>query len=192
MGASGAGTAGTRPRYAVLGGAVLAVMLTGCEPFAGQACPAIGWVNAVEIRLDGSADDVERVAWVELCDDLGCSTPAAPPAPPDDSPPPPPSLPASSARPAPALLTPPALPTAAPAPPHQPEEPYYWAEPDGEGRWRVQVGMSTPDTVTIRAFAADSAVLAEATVDLAWERVGGSAACGGPMATGTLGLAIRG
>jgi hypothetical protein len=187
MGASGAGT---RSRLAVLGGAVLAVMLTGCEPFAGQACPAIGWVNTVEIRLDGSAADVGRVAWVELCDDLGCSTPATPPAPRNDSPPP--SLPASSALRTPTLATPAALPTAAPASSHDPGAPYYWAEPDGDGGWRVQVGMSTPDTVTIRAFAVDSAVLAVATVDLAWERVGGSAACGGPMATEPLGLAIRG
>lgn len=185
MNASGART---RSGLAVLGGALLAVMLTGCEPFAGQACPAIGWINAVEIRLDGSADDVERVAWVELCDDLGCSTPAAPPAPPDDSPPPPPSL----ATPALPPSTLPSAAPAAPASPHDPEAPYYGAEPDGAGHWRVQVGMSTPDTVTVRAFAADSTVLAEATADLAWERVGGSAACGGPMVTEPLGLAIRG
>lgn len=60
-------TAGTRSRPVTAVIAALAAILTGCSPFVAQACPAIGWINRIDIRLDGSAEDVERVGGSEAC-----------------------------------------------------------------------------------------------------------------------------
>ncbi|MBP2456507.1 hypothetical protein ABID70_002030 [Clavibacter michiganensis] len=59
-----------------------AALATGCAS-SGNACPAIAWANQAEIRLTGSAQAVERVAWVELCDDSACSRSAEDPRDPD-------------------------------------------------------------------------------------------------------------
>ncbi|MGY1653708.1 hypothetical protein [Geodermatophilus sp. SYSU D01119] len=45
----------------------------------------------------------------------------------------------------------------------------------------VPVDMTTPDSAAVAVLAADGTVLAQAERDLDWVRVGGSAACGGPM-----------
>ncbi|MGY1715795.1 hypothetical protein ACI78R_15140 [Geodermatophilus sp. SYSU D01106] len=45
----------------------------------------------------------------------------------------------------------------------------------------VPVDMTTPDSAVVTVLAADGTVLAEEERDLDWVRVGGSAACGGPM-----------
>ena len=42
--------------------------------------------------------------------------------------------------------------------------------------------MVVPETVDVTVLGPDGAVLAELTADPEWERVGGSAECGGPMA----------
>ena len=42
--------------------------LSACSPF-NLACPAIGWINALTIQLDG---DVSEVADVQLCIDDAC------------------------------------------------------------------------------------------------------------------------
>ena len=47
---------------------------------------------------------------------------------------------------------------------------------------QVVVGMVVPETVDVTVLGPDGAVLAELTADPEWERVGGSAECGGPMA----------
>lgn len=57
-------------------------LATGCAS-SGVACPAIAWANQAEVRLTGSARAVERVAWVELCDDSACSRSAEDPRDPD-------------------------------------------------------------------------------------------------------------
>ncbi|TIH30825.1 hypothetical protein [Subtercola vilae] len=54
-------------------GAVAMLALSACASPFGQACTAIGWINSLDVRLDGTADAVAGVAWVELCDDSGCS-----------------------------------------------------------------------------------------------------------------------
>ncbi|MBM7387276.1 hypothetical protein JOE37_000270 [Clavibacter michiganensis] len=59
-----------------------AALATGCAS-SGVACPAIAWANQAEVRLTGSAQAVERVAWVELCDDSACSRSAEDPRDPD-------------------------------------------------------------------------------------------------------------
>ncbi|MGX5655992.1 hypothetical protein ACWKWC_14555 [Geodermatophilus nigrescens] len=46
----------------------------------------------------------------------------------------------------------------------------------------VPADMTTPDSAVVTVLAADGTVLAEEERDLDRARVGGSAACGGPMA----------
>jgi hypothetical protein len=46
----------------------------------------------------------------------------------------------------------------------------------------VSFVMETPDSVVVTVLGPDGVVLAEVATDLDWERVGGSAECGGPMA----------
>lgn len=141
---------------------VLVVSLAGCSSPFERACPAVGWINTVEVRLDGTPSAIDRVAWVELCDDAGCSTSDAPQA----------------------------APAASPAP--DPEPPYYHASPVGPARWSVNVMMATPENVTVSAYAIDSSVLGEASVPLAWTRIGGSEECGGPGTAGPVELLIAG
>ena len=51
----------------------------------------------------------------------------------------------------------------------------------------VSLGMVSPDAVGVTVLGADGGVLTEADLDLDWERVGGSAECGGPAeATATV------
>jgi hypothetical protein len=58
-----------RTAFAVTGLALLSAALTGCTP--SYACPAIGWINVVEIHIMGSAD---AVASMEVCDETKCTT----------------------------------------------------------------------------------------------------------------------
>jgi hypothetical protein len=62
-----------RALSALLAAGALAVAASGCAGD-GVACPAIAWFNEAEIRLTGTPDAVARVAWVELCEELRCST----------------------------------------------------------------------------------------------------------------------
>lgn len=155
-------TAASRRRFTRIAAAPLALVLIGCDAFPEAACPAIGWLNTVDVQLEGSVDQLERVASVELCDDRGCSTSESQPVPPS--------------------------PIAVPGT----VSPYYRAESNGRGRWSVDVGMAAPDNVTVRAFALDSTLLGEVEADLAWIRVGGSEQCGGPMSTDPLALPLTG
>lgn len=52
------------------------------------------------------------------------------------------------------------------------------ADRDGD-TWTFSVD-SLPDTFTVRTLAADGTVLSDTEVTPEWERVGGSAQCGGP------------
>lgn len=67
-----------RALSALLAAVALAAMASGCAG-GGIACPAIAWANEAEVRLTGSPQAVERVAWVELCDDSTCSRSAEDP-----------------------------------------------------------------------------------------------------------------
>lgn len=65
---------------------------------------------------------------------------------------------------------------------------WYYVDRDGS-TWNFDLGMSTPDPVTVRAFGADEALLVESTISPEWVRVGGSEQCGGPH-EGTVDLTI--
>lgn len=65
---------------------------------------------------------------------------------------------------------------------------WYYVDRDGS-TWSFDLGMSTPESVTVRAFGADDALLNESTVAPEWVRVGGSEQCGGPH-EGTIDLTI--
>jgi hypothetical protein len=73
-----------------------------------------------------------------------------------------------------------------------PMGPTYEAVPTGSDTWTVRLVMSTPERVTLTAFADDATVLADLDADLAWTRVGGSAECGGPAVSDPVELAIPG
>ncbi|MDF2443367.1 MAG: hypothetical protein JWR01_1570 [Subtercola sp.] len=49
------------------------MLLTGCAAPLGNACSAVGWLNTVEVQLEGSASALDLVAWVEFCDADSCS-----------------------------------------------------------------------------------------------------------------------
>ena len=50
----------------------------------------------------------------------------------------------------------------------------------GDGRWVVTLGMTVPESLTLRARASDGSVLAETEITPDWRRVGGTERCGGP------------
>lgn len=145
---------------------LLSLAGSGCA----TACPAIGWVNAVNVELDGNAD---AVAAVELCFDGVCSE-SAPFLRVTDEP----------LR----LMT--ALPEdAETAAPVEGSLVFSTARVD-ERTWRITFTTEAPDSITVRAVSATGAVLAERDVTLEWERVGGSEQCGGPLEGTPIGLDI--
>ena len=140
--------------------------LSGCA----VACPAIGWINAVNVELDGNVDDV---AAVELCVDGVCAE-SAPVLRGTDEP----------------LVLMTALPedasTAVPS-----ESPLLFSSENIDERtWRISFPTQAPDSVTIRAVSATGAVLAQLDATLEWQRVGGSEQCGGPLEGTPIGLDI--
>lgn len=136
--------------------------MAGCSSPFERACPAVAWINTIEVRLDGTPSAIDRVAWVVLCDEAGCSTSDAQQAAQPESPEP------------------------------DPEPPYYQARPAGPARWAVTVMMAAPENVTVSAYAIDSTLLGEASTPLSWTRVGGSDECGGPGSAGPVELPIAG
>lgn len=140
--------------------------LSGCA----VACPAIGWVNAVNVELGGIADDV---AAVQLCVDGVCAE-AAPTLRVTDEP----------LR----LMTafPEDLATASPS-----ESPLLFSTARLDERtWRITFTTEAPDSITVRAVTATGDVLAERDATLEWQRVGGSERCGGPLEGAAIGLDI--
>jgi hypothetical protein len=133
---------------------LIAFGVSGCFPgIPPTACTTIGWSNAVEVNLDGSAvADVDRLGF---CIDHGCLVPTAAATP----------FPETGGGP-------------------------YLATELGGGRWRVEVGMSTPEEVTIEAFAADGRTLGKTVTKLEWRRVGGSEECGGPAEASPINLEV--
>ncbi len=51
----------------------------------------------------------------------------------------------------------------------------------GADSFVVDVGMSAPAAITVRAIDAAGTVVGSREAQLEWERIGGSAQCGGPM-----------
>lgn len=149
--------------FGLAGVLLLSLALSGCA----VACPAIGWINAVNIEIDGHRDDV---ASVELCVDGVCAA-AAPVLRGADEP----------------LTVMTALPeegsTAAPLV-------SFSTERIDERTWRISFPTQTPDLITVRAVSATGDVLAERDATLEWQRVGGSEQCGGPLEGTPIGLDI--
>lgn len=145
---------------------LLSLAGSGCA----TACPAIGWVNAVNVELDGNAD---AVAAVELCFD-GVCTESAPFVRVTDVP----------LRPMTALTE--DVATAAPSE----NSLVFSTENIGERTWRISFTTGTPDSITVRAVSATGDVLAERDATLEWQRVGGSEQCGGPLEGTPIGLDI--
>jgi hypothetical protein len=70
--------------------------------------------------------------------------------------------------------------------------PEYVSTASGPGRWTIAIGMTTPATATLTAFAADGTVLGEATPDLTWAPVVPDDRCDGPKDAGTVDLPVAG
>ena len=155
------------------------MLLAGCAGPGGPpvACPAIGWLNNLLVELEG---DVSAVAEVQGCVDGVCSRVVRPPTEPE--------------------VPPEIIPPAAPGgtidetgqKSHPPREFFspYMATPLDEGSWAINLDMDTPESVTVRALAADGTVLIEGEFALEWVRVGGSEQCGGPEEAGPVTLIV--
>jgi len=133
--------------------------VTGCA----RVCPAIGWNNSVTAALAG---DARNVAWVQLCTPEACSR-------------------ATERRiPQPVLPTATATPTGANGlgfpPDGGPAVHRIVVEKVGAATWRFSFDMDSPGSATVRALDAAGRTLAEEKVSLAWQRIGGTAECGGP------------
>ena len=151
--------------FGLAAGLLMSSALSGCA----VACPAIGWVNAVNVELGGNADDA---AAVQLCVDGVCAE-SAPVLPVTDEP-----LRLSTAL--------PDLATAAPS-----ESPLLFSTARLDERtWRITFTTEAPDSITVRAVTATGDVLAEQDATLEWQRVGGSEQCGGPLEGTPIGLDI--
>lgn len=145
---------------------LLSLAASGCT----AACPTIGWINAVNVDLDGNVDDV---AAVELCVDGVCAE-AAPVLRGADEP----------LRPMTALPE-----DVATAVPSESSLLFSTARLD-ERSWRITFTTEAPDSITVRAVSATGDVLAEQDATLEWQRVGGSEQCGGPLEGTPIGLDI--
>ena len=148
-------------RLRLLGVAAAVAMsstVSGCS----WACTTIGWIDAVNVELDGSAGEV---AAVELCTDGVCASAA-------------PLLPASDEP----LHVMTALPEASATPSSAPADAalLFSTERVDEDTWRILFPAQQPDSLTVRAVTATGEVLAEREAPIEWRRVGGSEQCGGP------------
>ncbi|RZU65863.1 hypothetical protein EV379_2201 [Microterricola gilva] len=151
-------------------GLAAVLLLSLAVPGCAEACPAIGWINAVNIELDGHVDDV---AAVELCFDGVCSE-AAPFVRLTDVP----------------LHVATALPEDDPTAASTAESLLFSTERINERTWRITFPTQAPDSLTVRAVSAAGEVLAEGDATLEWQRVGGSERCGGPLEGAPIGLDI--
>lgn len=153
----------------------MAALIAATLPAAGctTACPAIGYVSSLEVRVEGDASAVDEV---ELCTDEGCSAPAPSPAPAPSMAVSEPMIPLPNGgfSPAPGPSTP---------PPTYPETRYIGSR-QGDATWRFTFILGpVPDHVTLRALAPDGTVLAEQENDLEWTRDDPFNPCPGPVST---------
>jgi hypothetical protein len=139
--------------------AVAAFLSAACTPY---VCPAIGWSSSLSVELEG---DTHLVSEVQACHKGECSRPTDFQADPIDSYRPfDPDRPARSSS----------VPTAT----FEPS--LYYSTRIDDSTWAISF-LSAPDTITLRALAANGTVLAEEQVELNWTRVGGTERCGGPL-----------
>lgn len=155
---------------AAIGVVLLVAALGGCAVFP-TACPAIGWTNALEVRIPGSSADTSPVHEVAYCGADDC----VPGQPPESMP-----VPTGNATPA----TPPAPGPLSPKP--EPTDtvtlsPTPWRTTIRDGEvWTISTDMGTPDRGRVAIRDRDGTTLTEQAVVLSWKRHGGSAQCGGP------------
>ena len=154
----------------------LTVLLPALVPVAGCArvCTAIGWSNFVTVALDG---DTRNVSWVQLCTPDSCS-------PATESPAPQTVLPSATATPTGAngLGFPPG---------GGPTARRITVEKIGSDGWQFGFDMDSPGSVTVRALGPTGKALAEKKVSLAWQRIGGTAECGGPETAAPVTLTVN-
>ncbi len=163
---------GTKLLSGLAAASFVILAMTGCS--FGVACPAIGWINAVDIHVDGNASDV---AVVEFCVDGACGSSESSPL-----------LSDGSVR----LYTPGTFPPVAQSIPPTVSAPIptLGISRIDERNWQALLGMTEPVTVTVRALSSTGQVLVEKVADLQWTRSGGSEQCGGPSTTGTVTLDV--
>ncbi|MFZ6992807.1 hypothetical protein ACO0E1_13035 [Curtobacterium sp. RRHDQ66] len=156
---------------AAIGAALLVAALGGCAVFP-TACPAIGWTNAVEVRVPGSSGATSAVREVAFC---GGGDDCAPGVAPETSPSPTGNA-TPAAPPAPGPLTPKPEPTDTVT-----LSPTPWRTTIRDGEvWTISTDMGTPDRGRVALRDREGTTLTEQAVVLSWKRHGGSAQCGGP------------
>ena len=146
------------PVMAVAATLLVSLTATGCG--GPVACPAIGWSNEVGVALTGEAG---AVATVEVCSDGVCF-----------------SGPLELQTAEPMMVETLGPQDLAGSTPSTVSPWTFSVAREDERTWRISTEMATPDSLTVRALSATGEVLAERDVDLSWQRVGGTAECGGP------------
>lgn len=71
-----------------------------------------------------------------------------------------------------------------PGPDDQPVSGEIFSSPGhrhGPHQWSF-TAFTTPEEITVRVYATDGSIVADSVVEPEWQRVGGSAECGGPVA----------
>jgi len=176
---------------AVLGGLLAVAVLSGCSFETFTACPAVGYGSTLHVHVAGDGTDIGEV---RVCDPEGaCSAPSPRIRPVETAEPPiEPATPSTTTA-GPGLpATDPGL--GIPQPDGFPdavevEAPLAYAQ-GGGNRWWFDFVLGGPPRVTVTALAFDGSVLAEIASDLVWQRVGGTAECGGPMQAGPIILEV--
>ncbi|TAJ46608.1 MAG: hypothetical protein EPO52_13670 [Herbiconiux sp.] len=161
----------------LVGSGVLALGgLAGCvgQPLA--ACPAVGYVSTLSVQLQGDASAIEEV---RVCDLQGlCSVPEA-------------SLVPAATSPSTAVSQPQPLEYASPEFDDPVEVQPMLATGRFDGRmWVFVMYVGASDVVTATAYRGDGTVAGEVSSPLTWQRVGGTAECGGPMEAGPVILPV--
>ena len=148
----------------VLAALVAVVPAAGCTI---NACPAIGYVRTLTVNIEGN---FAAVSDVKVCDGTRCSEPEP-----------------TAASPAPlkSVVT-----EFSPEPQPTVSHPPFYGHREDQDTWVFNVSFGDPSRVTVKALAADGAVLAGQEHDLVWTRVGGTAQCGGPVTTPPIQLSV--
>ncbi|MCC9068037.1 hypothetical protein [Arthrobacter cryoconiti] len=135
-------------------------------------CPAIGWINTIDVNLTGNVADI---ASLELCVDGVCAASSTVQ-----------QIPVESLRRATLVPTGPAS-----APTGLTTVPLNFSINRIDQRtWRASMSMAAPATLTLRALSSAHNVLVEREIALEWRRMGGSEQCGGPSEVGPITLDI--
>jgi len=135
--------------------AVVVMPSAGCTI---NACPAIGYARTLMVNVEGN---VAAVSDVKVCDETRCSEPEPT---------------AGTPGPKKTVVT-----EFSPEPQPTVTYPPFHSRREDQDTWVFTVSYGDPAKVTVRALAADGAVLAEREQDLVWTRVGGTEQCGGPV-----------